>query len=88
MQCPVLRRCIRLRDARLPYTYAMPGTDLVYAATSPPPQSAHGVSTLQWDSAGTAAAISLRACYTMSGTGIAYGVISPYALAMRCPVLV
>eukprot|EP00961_Rhodomonas_salina_P276760 3739858-Rhodomonas_salina.2 len=29
--------------------------------------------------------ISLRASYAMSGTDIAYGAVSAYALAMRCP---
>eukprot|EP00961_Rhodomonas_salina_P072225 970114-Rhodomonas_salina.3 len=39
------------------------------------------------DKSGAKSAISLRARYAMSGTEIAYGSISPFAHATRCPGL-
>eukprot|EP00961_Rhodomonas_salina_P215431 2909804-Rhodomonas_salina.1 len=62
--------------------YAMCGTELAYAATS------QSYSPPCCDGLGTSYPISLRVCYAMSGTGIAYvAMLSCYAYAVRCPVL-
>eukprot|EP00961_Rhodomonas_salina_P266727 3604468-Rhodomonas_salina.4 len=62
--------------------YAMPGTEIGYAATRGEEREARGEKApVVWS------AIGLRACYAMSGTEIAYVLLSAYARAMRCPAL-
>eukprot|EP00961_Rhodomonas_salina_P174842 2358474-Rhodomonas_salina.8 len=77
----------------------MSGTELAYAATRPLLSTYRPSYRQQAEQVGSP--ISLRACYAMSGTDIAYGTIpamrcpvqtyrtmvSPYALATRYPVL-
>eukprot|EP00961_Rhodomonas_salina_P167273 2254297-Rhodomonas_salina.3 len=60
--------------------YCMSGTELAYGATSAQDegsdQRAHGA---------VHSAACLRACYAMSGTDLACGVLPAYARATRCP---
>eukprot|EP00961_Rhodomonas_salina_P169137 2278894-Rhodomonas_salina.4 len=60
----------------------MSGTFLAYGALSPYALPSH----VRYCSS-TWYSIALRACYTMPSTAIIFGVVLPYALATRCPVL-
>eukprot|EP00961_Rhodomonas_salina_P024812 334180-Rhodomonas_salina.1 len=96
MQSPVLSQHMLLRAS-----YAVRGTDGAYAATRLPCRFTTGGREGGGGRGSSGcyghvtSAMSLRACYAMSGTDVGYvvlatrgpGVLSTYALATQCPVL-